>query len=71
MQNRDDLDLAAGPGIAAREFPMKPGFSFADYLLYLDRKAVGVIEAKAAGTLTGVEPQSEKYAGGHMTTRSF
>ena len=64
VQNRDDLDLTFGPGIAVREFPMKPGFGFADYLLYLDRKAVGAIEAKATGTLTGVEPQSAKYAAG-------
>lgn len=43
---------------------MKPGFGFADYLLYLDRKAVGAAEAKAKGTLTGVEAQSAKYAAG-------
>src|SRR5439155_6002441 len=36
----------------------------ADYLLYLDRKAIGAVEAKAEGTLTGVEPQSAKYAAG-------
>jgi type I restriction enzyme, R subunit len=64
VQNRDELDLAAGRGIAAREFSMKPGFGFADYLLYLDRKAVGAIEAKPEGTLTGVEAQSAKYAAG-------
>ena len=43
---------------------MKSGFGFADYLLYLDRKAVGAVEAKAEGTLTGVEAQSAKYAAG-------
>jgi type I restriction enzyme R subunit len=64
VQDREDLDLTAGRGIAVREFPMKPGFGFADYLLYLDRKAIGAIEAKAEGTLTGVEPQSTKYAAG-------
>lgn len=58
VQDRDDLDLTAGRGIAVREFPMKSGFGFADYLLYLDRKAVGAVEAKAEGTLTGVEAQS-------------
>ena len=36
VQNRDELDLTAGRGIAVREFHMKPGFGFADYLLYLD-----------------------------------
>jgi type I restriction enzyme R subunit len=64
VQDRDDLDLIAGRGIAVREFPMKSGFGFADYLLYLDRKAAGAVEAKADGTLTGVEAQSAKYAAG-------
>ncbi|MBI3427065.1 MAG: DEAD/DEAH box helicase family protein [Acidobacteria bacterium] len=64
VQERDDLDLTAGRGIAVCEFPMKSGFGFADYLLYLDRKALGAIEAKAEGTLTGVEAQSAKYAAG-------
>ena len=43
---------------------MKPGFGTADYALYLDRKAIGAIEAKAGGTLTGVEAQTAKYAVG-------
>ena len=56
VQNRDELDLTAGRGIAVREFKMSPGFGVADYLLYRDRKAVGAVEAKAEGTLTGVDP---------------
>ena len=64
VQSRQDLDLTAGRGIAVREFQMKSGFGFADYLLYLDRKAVGAVEAKPEGTLTGVEAQSAKYAAG-------
>src|SRR5262245_60772748 len=64
VQDRDAIDLTAGRGVAVRSFPMKPGFGFADYLLYLDRKAVGAIEAKAQGTLSGVEAQSAKYAAG-------
>jgi type I restriction enzyme R subunit len=64
VQSRDELDLTAARGVAVREFPMKTGFGFADYLLYVDRKALGAIEAKAEGTLTGVEPQSAKYAAG-------
>ena len=58
------MDLSAGRGVAVREFPMKAGFGAADYLLYLDREAAGAIEAKAGGTLTGVEEQSARYAGG-------
>lgn len=37
----------------------------ADYLLFVDRKAVGIIEAKPEGhTLGGVDVQSEKYLSG-------
>ncbi len=37
----------------------------ADYLLYVDGKTAGVIEAQKTGTtLTGVETQSDKYAKG-------
>jgi type I restriction enzyme R subunit len=64
VQDRDELDLTAGRGVAVREFSMKQGFGFADYLLYVDRKAIGAVEAKAEGTLTGVEAQSAKYAAG-------
>lgn len=52
-------------GVAIREFPLVDGLSFADYLLYVDGKAAGVIEAKKAGsTLIGVEIQSNRYAKG-------
>jgi len=64
VQDRDDLDLTAGRGIAVREFHMRAGFGNADYLLYLDRKAAGAVEAKPEGTLTGVEAQTAKYAAG-------
>lgn len=48
-----------------REFPLKPGHGAADYLLYVNRTAVGVVEAKKQGeTLTGVEVQTEKYSHG-------
>ena len=56
VQDREDLDLTAGRGIAVREFPMKSGFGYADYLLYLDRKAVGAVEAKATGALLEIIP---------------
>jgi type I restriction enzyme R subunit len=65
VQDLSDLNLHAGPGVAVREFPLKSGHGFADYLLYVDGKAVGVVEAKAEGsTLTGVEAQTEKYSAG-------
>lgn len=41
----------------------KTGAGRTDYLLYVGRKIVGVIEAKPEGTtLTGVEWQSAMYA---------
>ncbi len=65
VQNVSELDLTAGRGIAVREFSLKTGHGSADYLLYVDRKVVGVVEAKKAGdTLTGVEVQTEKYGAG-------
>ncbi len=46
VQKYRQINLAAGRGVAVREFPMEEGHGDADYLLFLDRKAVGVIEAK-------------------------
>src|SRR3990170_2226662 len=61
VQNFEDLDLGAGVGVAVREFPLK-GAGFADYMLFVDRHAVGVVEAKPVGTtLSGVSEQTEKY----------
>lgn len=58
-------DLHAARGVALREFALNPGHGHADYLLYVDSKACGVVEAKKKGaTLTGVEAQSARYAQG-------
>jgi type I restriction enzyme R subunit len=63
VQSIRDLNLYAGRGIAVREFRLDSGP--VDYLLLVDRKAVGVIEAKREGTtLTGVEPQAARYGEG-------
>lgn len=63
--NVADANIHASTGVAIREFPLNPGFGFADYLLYVNGKACGVIEAKKQGaTLTGVELQSSRYAQG-------
>ena len=52
-------------GVAVREFPLQSGNGFADYLLYVDGSAAGIIEAKKEGhTLSGVETQADKYAQG-------
>ena len=60
-----DANLDASRGIAIREFPLTSGHGFADYVLFVDGRAAGVIEAKKAGTtLTGVELQADKYSAG-------
>lgn len=63
IQNRDAMNLFAGPGVAVREAHLRTGY--ADYLLFVDGKALGVVEAKAEGTtLSGVESQSARYGVG-------
>jgi len=63
VQDIRELNLGASLGVAIREFPLESGP--ADYLLFVDRTAVGVVEAKPEGTtLSGVAEQSEKYIAG-------
>ena len=65
VQDRREMNLFAAPGVAVREVVMAPGHGRVDYLLYVDRRIVGVIEAKPEGTpLSGVEWQSAMYATG-------
>ncbi len=61
VQDRSAMNLHAGPGVVVRELPTATGPT--DYMLFLDRKACGVLEAKPAGTtLLGVGPQAAGYA---------
>ena len=63
LQDMRELNLGASLGVAVREFPLKSGA--ADYLLFVDRTPVGVIEAKPEGTtLSGVSDQTGKYLAG-------
>ncbi len=63
VQDRKRLNLGASRGVAVREFSTTAGA--ADYLLFVDREAVGIVEAKKVGeTLVGVEEQSNKYRRG-------
>ena len=62
IQDRKDFNRNASLGVAVREFLMQDNTE-ADYLLFVDGKACGVIEAKKAGhTLSGVENQSKGYS---------
>jgi hypothetical protein len=63
VQDAKDLDFTASRGVALREFPLEAGF--ADYMFFVDRQAVGIVEAKKEGTtLGGVATQSKKYLDG-------
>ena len=70
VQDLKALNLAAGRGIAVREYPTDTGP--ADYVLFVDRIAAGVIEAKrdeAGESLTVAESQTERYAGSTLKWR--
>ena len=63
VQDRNAIDFNAGPGVAVREYPTDSGP--ADYVLFADRQAVGVVEAKPdtwGAKLITVEEQTERYA---------
>ncbi|MDO7877738.1 type I restriction-modification enzyme R subunit C-terminal domain-containing protein [Hymenobacter sp. ASUV-10] len=60
VQDAKQVNLGAGPGVAVREYPTASGP--ADYALFVDRKLVGIIEAKKEGTsLTAVAEQTARY----------
>jgi len=63
VQSKHKINLSAGMGIAVREYQTDIGP--ADYVLFVDKKPVGIIEAKRAEEglhLTAHEDQSEGYA---------
>src|SRR5436190_9910637 len=62
VQGKKAIDFNAGPGVAIREYQTDIGP--ADYVLFVDKKAVGVIEAKKAEVghkLTQAEDQNAGY----------
>ena len=66
------LNPYAACGVAVREFGLQHGPGTADYMLYVDGRAAGVVEAKREGyTLTGVEAQSENYGAGLPSNLPF
>ena len=63
IQEKSRINLSAGVGIAIKEYLTDAGP--ADYILFVDKKPLGVIEAKRADEgvrLTVVEDQSKAYA---------
>ncbi len=64
VQEKSQINWHVSPGIAVRHYPMQDG-SESDYVLFVDRKPVGIIEAKReeeGQRLTSVEDQSSGYA---------
>ena len=60
IQNAKQIDLGVAQGIAVRECQGNTGP--ADYVLFVEGKVAGVIEAKPEGvTLSGVADQSARY----------
>ena len=70
LQEHAEFNRNAAPGVAVREFPLASGPC--DYLLFVQGRACGVIEAKKVGvTLSAVAEQSARYLLGfpqHLTT---
>ena len=67
VQSKNEIDFSAGSGIAVREYPTDVGP--ADYALLIDKKPVGIIEAKPKNyghKLTKVEEQSATYANARL-----
>ena len=63
VQSKNELDLVLGRGVAVREYQAASGF--ADYVLFVDKKPVGIIEAKKEDEghkLTVAEDQASEYA---------
>jgi type I restriction enzyme R subunit len=70
VQDANAINLFAADGVAVREVATAKGV--ADYLLYVEKKLVGVIEAKREGKiLSPVEAQSARYAESLTASQQF
>ena len=65
IQDPKEINVHASRGVVIRYFKLKHPFGEADYVLFIDSIAAGIVEAKPEGTtLTGVEAQTDKYSKG-------
>ena len=63
IQHFKTANVFGSKGVAVEYFPMGWGVGEADYVLFVNGEAVGIVEAKKEGeTLVGKEPQTAKYA---------
>ena len=70
VQDMKQLNLSAGLGVVVREFPTDTGP--ADYVLFVHRQPVGILEAKkdsAGENLTVTENQTKRYANATLKWR--
>lgn len=65
VQHSKTANVRGAKGIAVEFFQMGKGVGEADYVLFVNGQACGIIEAKKEGeSLIGKEPQSNKYSQG-------
>ncbi len=63
VQDRADMNLSASRGVAVREFKLKHGHGFADYLLFVDGKAAASSRPSRPATRSPASsPSWHKYA---------
>lgn len=61
IQDFPQRNISASPGVIVRNYPLAESKE-ADYVVFVDKNPIGVIEAKKLGTtLTGVHKQSAEY----------
>jgi len=63
VQSKNEIDLGASRGVALREYQAET--KFADYVLFVDKNPIGIIEAKKddeGHKLTVAEDQASEYA---------
>jgi type I restriction enzyme R subunit len=59
VQDAHSVNLAAGRGVAVREFILRASHGRLDYLLFVVRQPVGTIEAKPAPRVDGARSGCE------------
>ena len=60
VRDQSDANILAYRGVAIRNFTLKPGHGFADYLLYVDGQAMAFIDAiNGRVSLMNVQTQVE------------
>ena len=64
LQDYDRFDASAARYIALREIPVRGGRC--DYLLLADRRPIGVVEAKKAGTRLSMVAEQSAYYGNNL-----